>query len=163
VHRCGTPGVVEHQHVRDKGRGGGTYTDTAGCSAVERELVSEDWDDCACSERGEGGGGCILGGAEVHRRGTPAFGSSKGSAASTRKPGWVTARKELIRAAVNLKRAHLSSERGAARSGAWCMRRAAEASSEGDFLSHVRRRRGRGRGGAWASSFVLLWCCTLTS
>ena len=33
----GTPGVVEHQHARDKGMGGGTYTDKAGCSAVEGE------------------------------------------------------------------------------------------------------------------------------
>ena len=33
----GTPGVVEHQHARDKGMGGGTYTDAAGCSAVEGE------------------------------------------------------------------------------------------------------------------------------
>jgi hypothetical protein len=39
VYWRGTPGVVEHQHARDKGMGGGTYTDTVGCSAVEDELV----------------------------------------------------------------------------------------------------------------------------
>ena len=50
-------GVVEHQHTRDNGRGGGTYTETVGRSAVERELVGEDRDDCARSERGEEVGG----------------------------------------------------------------------------------------------------------
>jgi len=37
--RHGTPGVVEHQHAREKGRG--TYTDTAGCSMVEHELAGK--------------------------------------------------------------------------------------------------------------------------
>ena len=42
--------------------GEGVLTETAGRSAVERELVGEDRDDYARGERGEGGGGCVLSG-----------------------------------------------------------------------------------------------------
>ena len=92
MHRRGTPGVVEHQHARQTREGRGylhSQRDAQRLSGSSSARTATT--------------------AVLARRGPTSFGSSEGSAPSTRKLGWVAAENSWIRTVVNQKNAHLSS------------------------------------------------------